>query len=579
MVNLSEKPFFLTQNDIEWVEQTIASMTLEEKIGQLFINLGRSRTPEYIQGLIQKYHIGGVRYTGASAVEIHRQNQLYQQNSRIPLLIAANCDSGGNGACIDGTHIATSAQCGATNSPETAYHVGLVSGAEGMAVGCNWTFGPCVDIFLNWRNTIINTRSYGPDPDQVIDMSRAYIRGVRENGMAACAKHFPGDGVEERDQHLVLGCNDLSCDEWDRTFGKVYGTLIDEGLQSIMVGHIALPAYSRRYLPGIRDQDILPATLAPEITTGLLREQLGFNGLILTDASHMAGMACAKERRLQVPEAIAAGCDMFLFFNDHDEDYSFMLDGYRSGIISQQRLDDALHRILGFKASLKLHEKQVNHTLVPDAASLSIIGCEQHKIMAQTAVEKSITLVKDTQNNLPISPATHPRVKLYYISAPPQSSRDWPDPVRAVVVEELERAGFQVDVHQNYYDLVKNQVGPELFWTLFHAGKMEEYRAAYDAVFVFINVKGYAQENVVRIKWSTGHSNEIPWYVAERPTVFVSLNYTTHLYDLPMAKTFINAYADTRITIRETIRKIMGVAPFEGIPNDTVFCGRWDTRV
>lgn len=579
MVNLSEKPFYLTPGDIQWVEQTIAAMTLEEKIGQLFINLGRSRTSDYIQNLIHKYHIGGARYMGASAAEIHKQNQLYQQTSKIPLLIAANCDTGGNGACTDGTHIATSAQCGATNHPETAYHVGYVSSAEGMAIGCNWTFGPCVDIFLNWRNTIINTRSYGPDPDQVIEMSRAYIRGVRENGMAACAKHFPGDGVEERDQHLVLGCNDLSCDEWDRTFGKVYKALIDDGLQSIMVGHIALPAYSRRFHPGIRDHEILPATLAPEITTGLLREQLGFNGLILTDASHMAGMACAKERRLQVPEAIAAGCDMFLFFNDHDEDYGFMLDGYLSGIISEQRLDDALHRILGFKASLKLHEKQAKKMLVPDVAGLAVVGCKQHQEMAQKAIENSITLVKDTQHNLPISPATHPRIKLYYISAPPQSLRDWPDPVRAVVAEELERAGFQVDIHQNFYDLAKNQTGPELFWTLFHAGKMEEYRAAYDAVFVFINVKGYAQENVVRIKWSIGHSNEIPWYTAERPTVFVSLNYTTHLYDLPMAKTFINAYADTRPTIRETIRKIMGVSHFSGVANESVFCERWDTRV
>jgi beta-N-acetylhexosaminidase len=579
VVNLSAKPFYLTQQDMDWVEQTITTMTLEEKIGQLFINLGRSREPGYMKTLLDRFHIGGARYIPASAAEIHKQNTFYQQHTKIPLLISSNCEAGGNGACNDGTYIATSAQCGASADPQTAYQVGYVSGVEGTAVGCNWTFGPIVDILLNWRNTIVNTRAYGNDPDQVIAMAKAYIKGVRESGMAACAKHFPGDGVEERDQHLVLGVNDLSCEEWDRTFGKVYRALIEDGLQSIMVGHIALPAYSRKLRPGIRDQEIMPATLAPELISDLLRGQLGFNGLILTDASHMAGMACAKERRLQVPEAIAAGCDMFLFFNDPEEDFGYMLEGFRSGIISEQRLDDALHRILGFKAMLKLHEKQVAGTLVPGADPLAQIGCEQHLSMAQQAAEKSVTLVKDTQHNLPITPRTHPRIKLYYLAAPPQTLDQWPDPVRAVVIEELERAGFQVDLNPNFYDLAKDPAGPQNLWKAMQAGKMEDFRSKYDAVFVFANIRGYAQENVVRVKWASAHSNEIPWYVAERPTVFVSLNYTTHLIDVPMVKTYINAYGDTRILIRETIRRIVGEAEFTGKYNETVFCDKWDTRL
>ena len=582
MVNLSEKPFYLSADDIQWVEQTIQSMTLEEKIGQLFINLGRSREPAYMQELLDRFHIGGARYTPASAAEIYKQNAYYQQHTKIPLLIASNCESGGNGACSDGTYVAASAQCGASCDPQTAYHVGYVSGVEGTAVGCNWTFGPVVDIILNWRNTIVNTRAYGDDPDQVIEMSKAYIKGVRQSDMAACAKHFPGDGVEERDQHLVMGVNDLSVEEWDQTFGRVYQSLIDDGLQSIMVGHIALPAYSRKLRPGIPDQEIMPATLAPELLTGLLRGQIGFNGLILTDASHMAGMACAKERRLQVPEAIAAGCDMFLFFNDPEEDFNYMLDGYHAGILTEQRLDDALHRILGLKAMLKLHEKQAAGVLVPDPARLAQVGGPEHLALAQQAAERSITLVKDTQRNLPITPATHPRVRLYYLASPPQTLDQWPDPVRALVIEELEQAGFQVDLSPNFYDLAKNaqaQGGRGNMWQIMQAGKMEDFRHKYDAVFVFANVRGYAQENEVRIKWSAGHSNEIPWYVAERPTVFVSLNYTTHLIDVPMVKTYINAYGDTRALIHETIRRIQGEAPFTGQYNDTVFCDKWDTRL
>jgi beta-N-acetylhexosaminidase len=323
----------------------------------------------------------------------------------------------------------------------------------------------------------------------------------------------------------------------------------------------------------------MPATLAPELLTDLLRGQMGFNGLILTDASHMAGMACAKERRLQVPEAIAAGCDMFLFFNDPEEDFGYMLEGYRTGILSAERLDDALHRILGFKASLKLHEKQANGALVPPAEDLAVVGSAKHQAMAQAAAEKSITLVKNTRDQLPITPATHPRIKLYYIAAPPATLQRWPDPARAVVIEELERAGFQVELNENAYDLQKSGEGQANFFKSMLAGKMETYRSKYDAVFVFVNVRGYAQENVVRIKWSAGHSNEIPWYVAELPAVFVSLNYTTHLYDLPMAKTFINAYGDTRELIRETIRRVMGQAEFTGRYNETVFCDKWDTRI
>jgi beta-N-acetylhexosaminidase len=579
MVNLKAMPFFLKDNDIEWVEQTIAAMTLEEKIGQLFINLGQSRDEAYLLSLLEKYHIGGARYTPARAKDVYAQNKFLQEHSKIPLLIATNCDSGGNGACSDGTLIATSAQCAAAAGDETSYQVGYVSGVESRAIGTNWTFGPCVDILLNWRNTIINTRAYGNDPNQVIELSKAYIRGVRESGMAACAKHFPGDGVEERDQHLVLGINDLSCEEWDCTFGKVYQALIDDGLQSIMVGHIAQPAYSRKLRPGIPDSEIMPATLAPELLTGLLRGQMGFNGLIVTDASTMAGMACARPRSEQVPGAIAAGCDMFLFFNDPDEDFAYMLEGCRSGVITEERLQDALLRILGFKASLQLHKQQADHTLIPNEAGLAVVGCEQHQAMAKAAAEKSITLVKDTQHNLPITPHTHPRIRLYMLRAAPGALREGPDPVKVVVVEELQRAGFQVEVHPSFYDLEMIESTPKNMFKMMTRGKVEDFRKAYDAVLIFANIRGYAQENCVRIKWSAGHSNEVPWWVMEVPTVFVSLNYTNHLYDVPMIKTYINAYAETRTIIRETIRRITGEAEFEGKYNETVFCGKWDTRL
>lgn len=580
MVDLKAKPFFLSDEDVRWVKETIEGMTLEEKIGQLFIMLDRKKDREEVKQLFHKYHIGGCRYQNESADKIYEQNRFYQENSKLPLLIACNCDNGGSGACSDGTHIATAAACGATEDETTAWNTGYVSGREGTAVGCNWDFGPVCDLLFNWRNTIVNTRAYGKDPEAVIKNCKAYIDGVRQSDMAVCCKHFPGDGVEELDQHLVMGVNTFDCDRWDETFGHVYQTMIEGGTQSIMVGHIALPEYSRKLRPGISDEEIMPATLAPELLFDLLRGKLGFNGLILTDASHMAGMTCAMPRSRQVPQAIAAGCDMFLFFNDIEEDFGYMIQGYRDGIISEQRLEDALLRILGLKASLKLHEKQKNHTLIPPKGGLSVIGCEEHLKMAKEAAKKSITLVKDTQHNLPISPSTHKRVYAFVISSPPVGRGNRPDPVKEVVREELEAFGYQADVHDSYYDLVlKNGISAEDQLKSVIIGKVEEFKKKYDAVFVFINMKGYAQENNVRLEWSTGHSVEIPWYVRELPTVFISLNYTNHLLDVPMAKTFINAYAPTKEVIHQTLNRISGKEPFEGGFDDQVFCGRWDTRL
>lgn len=578
MVDLKAKPFYLTEEDIAWVEQTIASMTLEEKIGQLFINLDTYLPRERMAEIFEKYHIGGCRYVNKSPQEIWEQNKFYQEHSKIPLLIAANCDNGGDGACAGGTYISSAAGCGASLTTQESYNVGLVSGVEGTAVGCNWTFGPVLDILMNWRNTIVNTRAYSNSEEVVMRNARAYMEGVWQSDMAVCGKHFPGDGVEELDQHLVMGVNDLDCDTWDRTFGRVYKTIIDAGLQSIMVGHIALPAYSRKLRPGIKDEEIMPASLAPELLQDLLRGQLGFNGLILTDASHMAGMTTAAPRSVQVPGAIAAGADMYLYFHDHEEDFRYMMEGYQNGIITPQRLDDALHRILGLKASLHLHKKQAEGTLVPPREGLSVVGCEKHQLLAAEAAKHTITLVKDTQHNLPITPATHPRLKVYVVSSTPTDRSYAADPVREVIREELEKAGFQVDIHRTFYDMEREGHDPMNRIRAMAAESVEDFKKRYDAVLLFVNIKGYAQENTTRLRWASGHSNEIPWYVSEVPTVAISLNYTTHLLDLPMMRTYINAYAPTRTVVQAVIRKLTGQEPFEGVYNETVFCDRWDTR-
>ena len=170
-------------------------------------------------------------------------------------------------------------------------------------------------------------------------------------------KHFPGDGRDERDQHVVTSYNDCTVEEWDASYRKIWEWGIGAGIESIMVGHIMLPEYSRKLRPGIADADILPATVAPELLTDLLRDDLGFNGVILTDASIMVGLTSALPRERQMVQAITAGCDMILFFRNHDEDFGYVRDAIRSGEITAERLDDALTRILGLKAKLGLHRR------------------------------------------------------------------------------------------------------------------------------------------------------------------------------------------------------------------------------
>lgn len=578
MVDLRKAPYCLDDEGIKWVEDTIAGMTLDEKVGQLFVLMRKSLDPEDIKNTLNTWHQGGLRWQGGDKEQVYKQNKTYQENSKIPLLIACNCDNGGDGCLSDGTYIATAAEAGAASDTETAYHMGVVTGREATSVGCNWTFNPVADIFMNWRNTIVNTRSFGNDADVVINNARAFIRGVHESNMACCCKHFPGDGVEERDQHLVLGVNDLSVEEWDKSFRRVYQTMIDEGLESIMVGHIALPEMSRKLRPGIKDEDIMPATLAPELLTDLLRGEMGFNGLVITDASHMAGIACMEKREIAVPKAIASGCDMFLFANDEEEDMGYMKAGIENGTITEERLSDALHRILGLKAKLKLYNPE---NVVPDPARKDqYVGCEEHLKFAEQAADECITLVKDTKKNLPIDPEKQKRARLIYIQSTPTSKAYKGDPVKQVVIEELERAGFTVDVAPNFHDLeVEKGPNPANMAEMMHCGKMKDFREKYDVAFLVINVKGYAQENDVRLRWSCNHSSELPWYVTEVPTVGISLNYTNHLIDVPQVHTFVNAYGSTRTSIRAAIEKVCGRSEFKGTANDTVFCGKWDTRL
>lgn len=562
MIQYKENPFYLTEEQVQWVESTYDSMSLEEKIGQLFCPIVFTKDEKELKELVETKHIGGMLYREGPGEELRQSHKILQDASKIPLLTASNLEYGGNGSAIEGTYYGREMLAAATGDVERAYQLGKVSCSEGAAVGVNWSFAPVVDLDLNYHNPITNVRTFGSDLQTVIDMGKAYIRGAKEEGVATSVKHFPGDGVDERDQHLVTSVNALSCKEWDESYGKIYKEMIEAGTLTVMAAHIALPAYEE-YFDQKPCERILPATLSENLLKKLLREQLGFNGLIVTDATPMVGFCSAMDRATAVPLSIENGCDMFLFNRNMEEDFRLMREGYEKGILSDARLEEAVKRILATKAAMHLPEKQEKGQLVPDASALDILNCETYDCWAKECADEGITLVKDIQNLLPIDPKKHKRVLLELMGDFPSNKR-----VCESFVRELEARGFEVTVYE-----------PEGFEVM--EDSVESFKSRYDLIFYVGNIETASNKTVSRLNWHTmfGLGNNMPWMVHEMPALFVSVGNPYHLLDAPMIKTFVNGYCNSEYVIHAVVEKLCGDSEFKGKSPIDPFCGKPDLKL
>lgn len=558
MVNLRENPFYLNDDQCYWVTETLRTMTLREKVGQLFFCASAADSNEALLGRYKNIPYGGIMFRGDTSGNIKNRVDYIQKNAKIPMLISANLESGGNGIVLDGTNFGNQLEVAATNDAYNAEMLGHICGAEGAAVGANYAFAPVVDVQYNWRNPIINTRTFGSDPNRVLEYASAYMRGIRKHNVAVSIKHFPGDGVDERDQHLLSSVNTMSCEEWDASFGRIYRSLIEQGAQTVMVGHILLPEYSRKLRPGIENRDILPASLAPEITTGLLRKKLGFNGMIITDSATMTGLGCALPRRQIPAAAINAGCDMFLFGRNLEEDFENALEDAKSGVISARRLDDAVTRILALKASLKLNERNV----FTDENYAAIVGCKKFQDMAVRCADQAITLVKDTQQLLPISPATHKRVWLHILGDNPAFRGG--AKCKESMIARLEAEGFEVTCME----------GAERD-AMFADVPVSELKGRFDLILYVANMVTGGNHTTNRLFFAPQICGESAQHVMDIPTMFVSLGDPFHFVDMPMIRTFINCYNHSEATLDMLMKKITGRSSFKGISPVDPFCGVW----
>ncbi len=599
MVDLKAKPFYLTDEQIKWVEDTIASMTVDEKVGQLFVHLTGCSKEDEVREEVERMHMGGIRFNPRAKEDMWEMNYNFQKCSKIPVLSAVNVESGGNGASKDGTFVGNEMKIAATGDTKYAYELGRICGVETKATGSNWAFAPIVDLVTNWHNPGISVRGFGADPDMVLAMSKEYFRGISESGIVCAMKHFPGDGSDYRDPHIATSVNALSCEEWDNTYGKVYKGMIEAGVQSLMPGHIMMPAYQKHFNPNCKDEDLLPATLSKEILGDLLRGKLGFNGLIVSDASHMVGLTGRAKRRDLVPGAIMAGIDMFLFYNDIEEDTRFMKEAYLDGRLTEERIHEALSRILALKAVCGLDKFTLDK--FPSKEGLNAIGLPENKAVTKEVADKAITLVKHVGENIfPITPEKYKRILLVPVGPHPSpilaragmgaDGSKLNENLKAKLEERGFTAEIYVDPVAKIVAMMEKMDGGDAMKML-NAKKgggnkgaygMKQSIAAltdnYDLVICFANVSS-TMRTTQRLEWAISKGGwDNPWYVNEIPTVFVSFNCPFHLVDVPQVKNFINCYDANEITIDALIDKLTGVSEFKGTSPVDAFCGLIDTR-
>lgn len=579
-IDYRAKPFCLDEEAVAWVERTFSTMTLKEKCGQVFCPMGFSSDEKTLRHLVQEVGVGGMMYRADTAENIQNTHRKIQELGRIPLLLAANTEAGGDGLAFEGTSFGKPMAVAATDDPENGYRMGLTACREGAAMGLNWSFAPIVDINYEFHNPITNVRTFGSDPEKVVAFAGKYMEGADECDVAVAIKHFPGDGVDERDQHILTSVNSLSVEEWDDSFGYVYQSLIDKGAKTVMVGHIAQPAYVRMLNPdATREETLRPASLSRELLTGLLRGRLGFNGLISTDATPMVGFTAAMPRERAIPTAIASGCDMILFNKSLEEDVAYLMKGLQAGLLTEERLDEAVLRILATKASLHLHEKQERGELVPGPEALQMVGCEQHRAWAREVADRAVTLVRDEQQLLPISPKRYRRVYLNVI----QHEMSPEDAYVQQWKERFEAEGFEVTVRdrrvsitvQDFID--PSQMTPEkgrLMHEMYRS--VQEMKQDYDLYVYVCNMENASNNTTLRLNWNVcfGLGDDAPWLASEVPMLMISTAYPYHLFDAPMIGTYINSYSGTPDFCSAVMDKIMGRSEFLGISPVDALCGK-----
>lgn len=409
-------------HDDKWAEKTLRKLSIEEKIGQVFMIWCRAsflnvESPEYLDWLdaMQKYHVGSftmsVHVDGpfllrTEPYEVAELLNRLQQKSKLPLLFAADFERGLSNRLMGATNFPPAMAFGADGSVEDAETFGMITGQEARAVGIHWNFFPDADVNSNPANPIINTRSFGEDPKQVGDLAAAYIKGARQAGMLTTVKHFPGHGDTATDSHLGVASVNGDRAHLDSIELPPFRQAIAAGVDSVMVAHVTVPALDS-------DPNHV-ASISPAVVSDLLEKQLGFKGVVVTDALDMAGLThlFATDIGREAVEAFKAGNDLLIIPPDLRASYEAMLKAVRSGEIPQKRLDASVLKILKLKAEMGLNKSRT----VDINAIATAVGRPENMAFGQKVAAAAITLVRDNGKVVPLKSKGTARAALPYMT-------------------------------------------------------------------------------------------------------------------------------------------------------------------
>jgi beta-N-acetylhexosaminidase len=522
----------LTAHQTAWVDQTLNALSVEACLAQL-LNVSQPMDKAQWLTFLEKIPVGAMSARVPNAAAYRALIEELNAASPVPLLVIANMEHGAAELREYGTDFPTLMAAGAANDVELVAMLGKATAVEARHIGINWVLTPDIDLNYNFDNPVTNTRAIGDRPELVATLGAALIRALQANGVAATAKHFPGDGMDSRDQHLVSTVNNLPFDQWLATFGHVWQAAINAGVWTVMPGHISLPAYQ-----GFLDnpEAAPPATIARELLETLLRQELGFDGLIVSDATGMIGFASRLPPAERAVAAINAGIDLYLGANP-DVDYPALLAAVRDGRLSEARVQAAARRVLELKARLQLPEAFFGpQPTAPESAAFADA--------AQAMADKSITLVRNGGH--------HPRqlaagAKVLTVTIMPTNTM-FPLPDLTVFDEELQGRGYAVE-H------LLNPRSDEL------RAKAQEH----DMVFVNVNVGPMMTLGSIRVAvGSFGHWGWRALFTEHPNVVYTSFGSPYLTFELPHAPTIALAYGGGVMAQRAVVKFWLGEIPAHG---------------
>jgi len=529
----------MTEQETLWINQTLAGLSVSEKIGQLLFPM---LTPDLLEsegfdredlaGFCGEFGIGGGHIFGGELEKVIAWTQKAQTSSRIPLLLSGDVDRGGGNRIKGGVLFPYQMALGAADSDELAYALGKDIALEGGLAGFNWTFSPIVDLCSS-RDYVRHIAAIGENPEQVARLACAQIRGIQDHGMAACAKHFPGDGHDDRDQHLVTIINPLSEEEWWKQSAVPFQRSIDAGVHSIMVSGIALPSME----PECSEEGIpLPAVFSRKLLVDVLRNKMGFQGVLVSDALNMGGMSCHYPLIERYMKAFEAGNDVLLFVRNLKQIRAVFLQALDKGTLSEQQLNLSVRRILELKAKLQIPAK---------ALPTSTLGASEFQESARQLAEASITLLKDRKKQFP--PMLRAGSKVAHVLI---TNREIEINI-AHFNRELETAGHTVETLVNpdpepLYDRVASGEFDLVVTSFFFPIQWGWGTTRCHGPFIRSIMSGLYKAN------------------PKVQSIFISFGSPYHLYEMPFMDPFLVTYGEPPCSLKAAAKMVLGKIPTKG---------------